>query len=66
MPKRSTTDQLREDGRRGRTRDEIQMSDPAAVPLGTDEEAGGSPRRERLCSRLETMSAPWDARCRIT
>jgi hypothetical protein len=43
MPKRSTTDQLREDARRGRTRNTIQVSDPAAAPLGTDEEAAGTP-----------------------
>jgi hypothetical protein len=43
MPKHSTTDQLREDIDRGRTGDKIEVSDPAAAPLGTDEEAAGTP-----------------------
>jgi hypothetical protein len=43
MPKQPTTAQLRDDIDRGRTGDKIEASDPAAAPLGTDEEAAGTP-----------------------
>jgi hypothetical protein len=43
MPKHSTTEQLRGDIDRGRTGDKIEVRDPAAAPLGTDEEAAGTP-----------------------
>jgi hypothetical protein len=43
MPRHSTTEQLRQDIDRGRTGDKIKVSDPAAAPLGTDEEAAGTP-----------------------
>ena len=36
-------EQLRRDIDRGRTGDKIEVSDPAAAPLGTDEEAAGTP-----------------------
>ncbi len=39
----STIDRLRADIDAGRTRDKIPNSDPAAAPLGTDEEAAGTP-----------------------
>lgn len=35
--------QLRDDIDSGRTGDKIAASDPAAAPLGTDDEAGGTP-----------------------
>jgi hypothetical protein len=38
-----TISQLRDDIDRGRTRDKHAYPDPAAVPLGTDDEAGGTP-----------------------
>ncbi|HEY1340953.1 MAG TPA: hypothetical protein VGF59_25750 [Bryobacteraceae bacterium] len=38
----ATTDQLRHDIDRGRTGDKVDFPDPAAAPLGTDEEAAGS------------------------
>lgn len=38
----STTAQLRDDIDSGRTGDKVDWSDPAASPLGTDEEAAGS------------------------
>ncbi|HEX9321760.1 MAG TPA: hypothetical protein VF913_06515 [Xanthobacteraceae bacterium] len=41
--KRPTTDQLRHDIDRGRTGDKVSWPDPASVPLGTDEEAAGTP-----------------------
>ena len=38
-----TTNRLRYDIERGRTGDKIARCDPAAAPLGTDEEAAGTP-----------------------
>jgi hypothetical protein len=38
----STTEQLRRDIDSGRTGDKVAGSDPAAAPLGTDEEAAGT------------------------
>jgi hypothetical protein len=40
---KSTVSQLRDDIDSGRTGDKIDWPDPAAVPLGTDEEAAGTP-----------------------
>jgi hypothetical protein len=39
----STTSQLRQDIDSGRTGDKVNWPDPAAAPLGTDDEAGGTP-----------------------
>ena len=39
----STTDRLRSDIDSGRTGDKVAASDPAAAPLGTDDEAAGRP-----------------------
>jgi hypothetical protein len=39
----STISQLRDDIDAGRTGDKLEWPDPAAVPLGTDEEAAGTP-----------------------
>jgi hypothetical protein len=39
----ATVDQLRADIDSHRTRDKVAASDPAAAPLGTDEEAAGTP-----------------------
>ena len=38
-----TTDRLRHDIDRGRARDKVDFPDPAAAPLGTDDEAAGTP-----------------------
>ncbi len=38
-----TVEQLRNDIDRGRTGDKVEGADPAAAPLGTDEEAAGTP-----------------------
>lgn len=43
MAETSTTEQLRDDIDRGRTGDKVRAGDPAAAPLGTDEEAAGTP-----------------------
>jgi hypothetical protein len=40
---RGTIAQLRDDIDAGRTGDKVDWPDPAAVPLGTDEEAAGTP-----------------------
>jgi hypothetical protein len=43
MAKPATTAQLRDDIDHGRTGSKIHAADPAAAPLGTDEEAAGTP-----------------------
>lgn len=45
---KATIDQLRDDIDRGRTGDKVSFSDPAAAPLGTDEEAAGTPLNATL------------------
>ena len=40
--KTATKEQLRDDIDSGRTRDKVAHNDPAASPLGTDDEAGGA------------------------
>ena len=42
-PPPRTTDRLRADIDRGRTGDKVGFSDPATAPLGTDDEAAGTP-----------------------
>ena len=39
----STTDRLRDDIDSGRTGDKVAANDPAAAPLGTDDEVAGTP-----------------------
>jgi hypothetical protein len=54
-------DQLRDDIDRGRTGDKVEGSDPAAVPLGTDEEAAGTPLSQAAVAQAraeELASAP--------
>lgn len=54
-----TVDQLRADIDHGRTGDKVAGSDPAAAPLGTDEEAAGTPvsSKQAAAARLhETAS----------
>ncbi len=41
--KKSTSAQLRDDIDRGLTGDKVAAADPAAAPLGTDDEAAGTP-----------------------
>ena len=41
-----TSDRLRKDIDRGRAGDKTDYPDPAAAPLGTDDEAGGNPPTE--------------------
>jgi|SRR6185437_11882506 len=50
-----TVEQLRHDIDRGRTGDKINWPDPAAAPLGSDDEAGGAPpTREQILYALRT------------
>jgi hypothetical protein len=52
MAQHSTVEQLRADVDRGRTGDKIDFPDPAAAPLGTDEEAAGTPIDGRLVAQV--------------
>ena len=56
-PEPHTVDRLRNDIDRGLTGEKVPGADPAAAPLGTDDEAGGAPptRAER---ELEQLSRP--------
>lgn len=49
--KAPTSDQLRRDIDSGKTGDKIGFEDPAAAPLGTDAEAGGSPPTQEELKR---------------
>ncbi|HEY8579594.1 MAG TPA: hypothetical protein VIL72_06885, partial [Beijerinckiaceae bacterium] len=50
-PPAETTDRLRHDIDRGRASDKVDFPDPAAAPLGTDDEAAGRPAsRERIAA----------------
>lgn len=62
----ATVEQLRRDTDSGKTRDKVSGPDPAAVPLGADEEAAGTPlSAERIAlDRAQTVDAP--ARSRET
>ena len=61
-----TVDQLRSDIDSGRTGDKMPAGDPAAAPLGTDEEAAGTPvapeavvstrRREKAAVRVKSKT----------
>jgi hypothetical protein len=56
----ATPDKLRDDIDRGRTGDKVRMPDPAAAPLGTDDEAGGAPATQEeveLARRSEVRPA---------
>jgi hypothetical protein len=59
--KGGTTDELRIDIDSGRTADKIDWPDPAAAPLGTDDEAAGTPpsrERAELALRQELSRRP--------
>jgi hypothetical protein len=56
-----TTAKLRHDISRGRAGDKVDVIDPAAAPLGTDEEAAGtppSPSAIEKAHRQEVRSSP--------
>jgi len=59
----ATTAQLRDDIQSGRTGDKVAGFDPAASPLGTDDEAGGNsptPDQVALARAQETSQRPAD------
>lgn len=57
MVRTDTADRLRADIDRGRTGDKIPGSDPAAAPLGADEEAAGTPlSREAIAEARRSES----------
>jgi hypothetical protein len=59
--KAPTTEQLRRDIDKGRSGSKVDFPDPAAAPLGTDDEAGGtppSPEAVRTAWRQEVGEAP--------
>ncbi|HEX5512994.1 MAG TPA: hypothetical protein VFY81_01230, partial [Gammaproteobacteria bacterium] len=43
---------------RGKTHDKVNFPDPAAAPLGTDEEAGGARTAEEDIARSERQREP--------
>jgi hypothetical protein len=55
--KPATVDRLRADIDRGVTGEKVPASDPAAAPLGTDDEAGGAPPTPREIE-MEARSRP--------
>lgn len=65
----STSAQLKDDIDAGRTGDKVAAFDPAAAPLGTDEEAAGTPtppqawssarRAEARTPADQRVAAPW-------
>ena len=61
----ATTEQLRDDIDSGRAGDKVRFKDPAAAPLGTDEEAAGTPIHPELIAevrdRERRMNEPRDA-----
>ena len=57
----NTVERLRDDIDSGRTREKVRGSDPAAAPLGADEEAAGTPITEdaiRLARKHEVVAEP--------
>lgn len=60
-----TIDQLRNDIDQGRTGDKVRFPDPAAAPLGTDEEAAGTPIDPQVIAQVRQreaeMAPPTDA-----
>jgi hypothetical protein len=60
-----TVEQLRHDIDRGRTGDKVDFPDPSVAPLGTDEEAAGTPIDPRVIAEIRKaearMAPPRDA-----
>jgi hypothetical protein len=50
--------QARDRTNRGKTHDKVDFPDPAAAPLGTDEEAGGARTAEEDIARAERQREP--------
>lgn len=60
----STTAQLKHDIDSGRTGDKAPGFDPAASPLGTDDEAGGTPPSPEVIEHARQMERKADASVR--
>ena len=63
-----TSDQLRRDIDSGRTGDKVDFPDPAAAPLGADDEAGGhppSPAERALAARRVRIDRGPSQRARL-
>lgn len=59
-----TTDRLRHDIDQGRAGDKVPFADPAAAPLGTDDEAAGTPASREdieVAYRTEMGGGGWRA-----
>jgi hypothetical protein len=54
----ATISRLRHEIDAGRTRDKVAFPDPATAPLGTDDEAGGTP--DRAAQVAQALSGEWD------
>lgn len=54
---RSTVSRLRKDIDSGRTGDKVAHSDPAAAPLGTDDEAAGTPPSSETVARARAQES---------
>lgn len=55
--KPATSDRLREDIDRGAAADKVAFLDPAAAPLGTDDEAAGTPPTREQVNRAQAAEA---------
>jgi hypothetical protein len=58
MKKRMNWSQARKDTDSGKTHDKVNFPDPAAAPLGTDEEAGGARTAEEDIAESERHLRP--------
>lgn len=58
MAERMNWSQVRKRTDRGKTHDKVDFPDPAAAPLGTDEEAGGARTAEEDIARSERGREP--------
>jgi len=58
----STAEQLRDDINRGRTGDKVPFHDPAAAPLGTDDEAAGAGPTPEQVNMAREAEAGGDSR----
>ena len=54
MPIEPSTDKLRHDIDSGRTGDKVPFPDPSAAPLGTDDEAAGTPPTQDAIQRARS------------
>jgi hypothetical protein len=63
-----TTDQIRNAIDSGATGEKVSMPDPAAAPLGTDDEAAGNPStvQERAMAARQMPEAPQRAHHRVS